>query len=130
MGIFSQFWSREIALADRGVGEALATGYALARRRLKDMAVLWLLLFAIGLGYGLVFVVVLVAVLLLAAAVGGGIGLAVHMLTQSVGWAVAAGLPLFLLILFVPTVFIQGLWLVFESAAWTLAYREITAAKG
>lgn len=130
LGIFSQFWSREIALADRSLGQALATGYALARRRLKDVAVLWLLLFAIGLGYGLVFVIVLVIVLVLAAAVGGGIGLAVHALTHSVGWAIAAGLPLFLLILFVPTVFIQGLWLVFESAAWTLAYREIASPKG
>jgi hypothetical protein len=130
LGIFGQFWSREIALADRSVGQALATGYALARRRVKDVAVLWLLLFAIGLGYGLAFLILLVVVLVLAAAVGGGIGLAIHALTQSVGWAVAVGLPFFLVILLVPTVFIQGLWLVFESTAWTLAYREIASAKG
>ncbi len=130
LGIFAQFWSREIALADRGVGQALATGYALARRRLKDVAVMWLLLFAIGLGYGLVFLVILAAVVAVAAAVGGGIGLAVHTLTHSVGWAVAVGLPLFAVIVLVPSVFLQGLWLVFESAAWTLIYRELAAAKG
>jgi len=130
LSIFAQFWSREIALADRGVGQALATGYALARKRLKDAAVMWLLLFAIGLGYGLVFLLIMVVVLALAAAVGGGIGMAVHALTHSVGWAVAVGLPLFTLIVLVPWVFIQGLWQVFESAAWTLVYREIASAKG
>ncbi|MGC8779777.1 MAG: DUF7544 domain-containing protein [Anaerolineae bacterium] len=130
LGVFGQFWSREIGLADRSIGQALATGYALARRRLKDVTVLWLLLFALGLGYGLVFLVILVVVLILAAAVGGGIGLAIHALTGSVGWAVAVGLPFFLVILLVPTVFIQGLWLVFESTAWTLAYREVASAKG
>lgn len=130
LSIFAQFWSREIALAGRGVGQALATGYALARRRLKDVAVMWLLLFAIGLGYSLVFLVILAAVVAVAAAVGGGVGLAVHTLTHSVGWAVAVGLPFFAVIVVVPSVFLQGLWEVFASAAWTLIYRELAAAKG
>lgn len=91
---------------------------------------MWLLLFGIGLGFGVVFLVLLVIVLALAAAVGGGIGLLVHTLTHSVGWAVALGLPFFLLILLAPTVFVQGLWLTFESAAWTLTYREVAVAKG
>jgi len=130
LAIFGQFWSREIALADRGIGDALSAGYAAARRRLKEAAVMWLALFGIGLGFGIAFLVVFVIVLLIAAAVGGGIGLLVHTLTQSVGWAVALGLPFFGVILLVPTVFIQGLWLTFESAAWTLTYREIAVAKG
>ena len=128
--IFGQFWSREIALADRGIGEALSVGYAAVRRRLKETTVMWLALFGIGLGYGIVFLVIFVIVLMVAAVVGGGIGLLVHTVTQSVGWAVVFGLPFFLVILLVPTTFIQGLWLTFESAAWTLTYREIAVAKG
>ncbi len=130
LSILGQFWSREIALADRSIGQALVVGYAAARRRLKDVGVMWLLMFGIGLVFGLVFLVLLLVVLVIAAAVGGGIGLAVHTLTQSVGWAVALGVPLFLLILIVPTVFVQGLWLVFESSVWTLTYREVAIARG
>lgn len=128
--IFSQFWSREVALADRSIGAALSIGYAAARRRLKEVAVMWLAMFGIGLGFGIVFLALLVIVLLIAAAVGGGIGLLLHALTQSVGWAVALGLPVFAVILLAPTVFVQGLWLTFESAVWTLTYREVAVAKG
>jgi hypothetical protein len=130
LGIFGQFWAREIALADRGIGDALRTGYTAARSRLKEAAVMWLALFGIGLGFAVVFLIIFVIVLVIAAAVGGGIGLLAHTLTQSVGWAVALGLPFFVVILLVPTTFIQGLWLTFESAAWTLTYREIAVAKG
>ncbi len=130
LGIFGQFWSREIALADRSIGAALTSGYAAARRRLKHAGGMWLLLFGLGLAFGVVFLVIFLIVLVLAGAVGGGIGLIVHTLTQSVGWAVVLGLPFFLVILIVPTVFVQGLWMVFESSAWTLTYREITVAKG
>ena len=34
ISLLSQFWSREIALADGSVGEALSSGYGLVRRRL------------------------------------------------------------------------------------------------
>lgn len=128
--IFSQFWSREVALADRSIGAALSSGYAAARRRLKEVAAMWLAMFGIGLGFAIVFLVIFVIVLLVAAAVGGGIGLLIHALTQSVGWAVALGLPVFAVILLAPTVFVQGLWLTFESAVWTLTYREVAVAKG
>jgi hypothetical protein len=128
--IFDQFWSREIALADRSIGQALTLGYAAVRRRLKDATVMWLVLLGIGIVFGLVFLIFFILVLVIAAAIGGGIGLIVHSLTQSVGWAVVLGLPFFVVILLAPTVFVQGLWMVFESSAWTLAYREIAIAKG
>ena len=35
------------------------------------------------------------------------------------------GAPFFLLILGVPLLLIQGVYLVFESSTWTLAYREL-----
>jgi len=128
--VCGQFWSREVALADRSIGQALAVGYVTVRQRLKDVGGMWLLMFGIGLAFGLVFLVFVLFVLAVAAAVGGGIGLVVHAITQSVGWAVGLGLPFFLVILVVPTVFVQGLWLVFESSVWTLTYREVAVAKG
>lgn len=128
LGVLGQFWSREIALADRSIGQALSAGYALVRSRLKNASVMWLLLVGMGLLYGIVAVILFFVVLAVAAAVGGGLGLLVHTATHSIPWAVAVGLPPFLLLLIVPLVFVQGLWQVFESSAWTLAYREITGS--
>jgi hypothetical protein len=38
---------------------------------------------------------------------------------------VLVGLPIFILILSVPLLIAQGVYLVFESSAWTLAYRDL-----
>jgi hypothetical protein len=121
-----QFWSREIAIADRNLGEALVTGYRLVRARLKDVGVMWLLMAAIGLGFGLVMLPIFFVVFMLALAVGGGLGFTLYRLTDSVLWAAFVGLPPFLLIMLVPLMLIQGVYLVFESSTWTLTYREVT----
>ena len=36
-----------------------------------------------------------------------------------------AGLPIFLVIMIIPTAIVKGIYLVFESSAWTLAYRDV-----
>jgi hypothetical protein len=128
LGVLKQFWSREIALADLGIGQAFAVGYARVRSRAKDVGIMWLLMTAIGLGFGLIMVPIAIAVVLLAIAVGGGLGYALYAATQSVGWAIAVGLPPFLLIVVVPLTLIEGIYLVFGSSAWTLTYREVAAA--
>ena len=120
-----QFWSREIAIADRSLGVSVTSGYRLVRGRLKDVGVMWLLMAAIGLGFGLVMLPIFFVVFMLALAVGGGLGYALFRLTDSVLWAAFVGLPPFLLIMLVPLVFIQGVYLVFESSTWTLTYREV-----
>jgi hypothetical protein len=125
LSVLRKFWSREVAIADRNIGEALVTGYHLVRGRLKDVSVMWLLMTAIGLGFGLVFVPLAFVILMLAMAVGGGLGYALFRLTDSVLWAAIVGLPPFLLIMLVPLLLIQGIYLVFESSTWTLTYREV-----
>ena len=112
------------------MGQALAAGYALVRSRLKDSALTWLVLFGLGLAYGLVSIALVFILVGIGLAVGFGIGLPLYAVTKSVGWAVALGLLPFFAILAVPLIFVQGLWLTFESSAWTLAYREIAGAKG
>jgi hypothetical protein len=127
LSALGQFWSREIAIADRNLGESITTGYRLVRARLKDVSVMWLLMAAIGLGFGLVMLPIFFFVIMLALAVGGGLGYALFRLTDSVLWAVFVGLPPFLLIMLVPLMLIQGVYLVFESSTWTLTYREVGA---
>ena len=48
VSVLGQFWRREIALADRSVGEAFSGGVALARRGGGNIGIMWLLLTAIG----------------------------------------------------------------------------------
>jgi hypothetical protein len=128
LSMLGQFWSREVVLADRSVGEALASGYALVRRRLKDVGIMWLLMFAIGLGVGIVMIPVFLAVLAVALGVGGGLGYAIYTVTNSILAAVLAGLPPFFLIMLVPLSIIQGIYLVFDSSVWTLTYRQVVPA--
>jgi hypothetical protein len=123
--VLGQFWSREIVLANRGIGEALAGGYRLVRDRIKDVGLMWLLLFAIGFGWILVLLPIALAVILAAAVLGAGVGFGVYGVTHSIPWGVVAGLPIFMLIVLVPLTFLQGLYTVFDSGAWTLAYREV-----
>lgn len=124
--VWGQFWAREIALRDRGIGEALSTGYALVRMRMKDLGVMWLLMA----GIGIAFVIVLLPVFLALLAVGGGVGFAlgyaVHAATNDILLAALIGVPIGLVILGVPLTIISGLYETFSSSAWTLAYREVT----
>lgn len=100
-------------------------GYTEVRRRLKDVGILWLLMVAIEIGFTIVLIPVVLLVLALGVLLGGGLGYGVYTLANSVPWAIAAGLPVFLLVLVVPMTFISGLYETFKSNVWTLAYREV-----
>ena len=108
LSALGQFWSREIAIADRNLGESITTGYRLVRGRLKDVSVMWLLMAAIGLGFGFLMIPISIGVVMGALMVGGGLGYALYRLTDSALWALAFGLPPFLLIAVVPLVLITG----------------------
>ena len=130
VAVLQQFWRRQIALEDRSVGEALALGTGMARRRAGDVAIFWILMAIIGLVFGLMVFVLAFGLALAGLAVGGGLGYAVYALFDSIGWAILAGLPFFLLIVGLPLLLVQGVYLVFESGAWTLAYRQLRPAAG
>jgi hypothetical protein len=125
LSVLGQFWSREIALADRSIGEAFAGGYRLVRARIRDVGLMWLLLLAVGVGWGLVLLPIAFATVAAAAALGIGVGFSVYGVTHSAAWGIVAGLPMFLVIVVVPLTFLDGLYQVFHSGAWTLAYRGV-----
>jgi hypothetical protein len=125
LSLLRQFWTREVVLGDRSVGAALAEGYGLARRALKDVTVLWFLTFGIGLAFAIVLLPVVIALLAAGAAAGATAGFALYAITRSTALGILAGLPLFLLVLIVPMSIIQGIYLTWESSTWTLAYREV-----
>lgn len=128
ISVLQQFWRRQIALDDRSVGEALSLGTRMARRKAGDVAIFWVLMAIVGVVFGIVLIPLVIGLGLLALAIGGGLGYTVYSLFDSAGWAVLLGLPLFILIISLPLLLIQGVYLVFESSAWTLAYREVRSS--
>jgi hypothetical protein len=104
------------------VGPSIRAGLALVRSRFRESLITWLMLVGINLALGIV------AIPLSLLGVGGVLlpPMAMMGLTESAPAAVATAIPLLLLVAAV-SVFLGGLYLVFQSSVWTLAYREITA---
>lgn len=125
ISVLQQFWRRQVALDDRTIGEAFSLGTQMARRRAGDVAIFWLLMALIGIAFAIVLIPVVIGLALLGGGIGFGLGYAVYALTNSIGWAVLAGLPIFIVILSIPLILVQGVYLVFESSAWTLVYRDV-----
>jgi hypothetical protein len=127
IGLLVTFTQRELALGNKGTLEAIGAAYALIRHSLKDVALVWVLMLGAGIGWGVVMIPVVLALLLLAGVIGGGPGFALYAATRSLPAALGLGLPLFLLVFLVPTLFLSGLYYTFVSSVWTLTYREIVA---
>jgi hypothetical protein len=127
LSVLAEFWSREILLADRSIGEALTEGYAHVRRRLRDVGLMWLLLLGIGIGFSIVLIPIVLALVALGVGVGGGLGWLLYQATNSTLWAVAFGLPVGLLLFVIPLSIVGGLYSVFTHSVWTLTYREVSA---
>ena len=128
ISVLQQFWRRQIALADRSVGEALSLGSDMARRKPGDVAIFWLLMAVFGFVVGIVLIPVFFGLIAVAAGIGFGLGYGTYALFDSFWLAVLVGAPFFLLIMGLPLLFLQGIFLVFESSAWTLAYRDLRPA--
>lgn len=128
------FW-RTSVLEGRGVFESIREGFQMVKQNLKDVALMWLFMavinFVIGIGLMLFFFLILI----LAAVVGLLPALLVGGLTSLFAngpwpWIAGAvvGVPLFILVLTIPTAFLGGLLETFKSTVWTLTYRELKAA--
>lgn len=114
---------RSTALAQRGVFDSFRSAFSLIRQHLKDVVILWLLLFGVGIAWAILTLVVVLPVSLLAAALAGGIpALVVWLVSNSWLGAAIAGVPLALLALILVMSFATGLYLTFNSSVWTLGY--------
>ena len=127
LSVLSKLAYREVALGNKGIFEAIGDAYALIRRNLSDVGMIWLLMLAVGIGWGLVMIPVFLVVLVFAGVVGGIPAAIVYAITESVVATTAVGAPLGLLAMIAPLVFLNGLYMVFVSSVWTITYRELMA---
>ncbi len=139
--LLAQFFWRKAALEDKGTKAAFREGWDMFKRNWKSALLMWLILVGIKIGYGIAmflatfllipaFVILLIPATLAAAVpalvVFGIASLFGNVLVAAV-LGVIAFLPVFFIILFSPVVFLYGLYEVYDSSSWTLAYREMKA---
>ena len=123
--LMSQMWSREVVVGNAPIGAAVADAWGLLRGQPMQLLLMWLIMLLLFIGYGVVMIPVLILLLAVAAAAGIGVGAAVFSAAGSAIGALAAALPVFLFLLLVPLLILSGIYEVFESSAWTLAWREL-----
>jgi len=112
IGVLDALAARHAVIGGERAMRSIALAWAELRSRFKDIALMWLVMFGVGIAYGIVVgVVAMVAGVAIAFAFLGG------------AWPVALflGFMLFLVML-APT----AIYSAFHSVAWTLFYRRLT----
>lgn len=132
LAVVLQFFHRAAVLENLGVFAAIRRGWAVMRVHLGDTLLLALLLFALGVALAVVIIPLVLVFVMGGAAIGSIPGLIAGGLSSlflegeaPVVVGVIVALPIFLLVVTVPMLFISGLTKVFTANAWTLAYREM-----
>ncbi len=117
---FREMAFRYCVIQSEGVSGALRAAWDLVGQRWREILPMWLLLALVRIALGIV-VVPLFFFLVLA------IGLGAWVLRGAEGWWIIGliiGLPL-ALVTFAVALLVQGFGLAFQSAAWTLTFREL-----
>jgi len=141
LSLLRKFFWRACALEELGVIESIRQGFGVVRQHWKDVLVMWLIMVGVRIGWAIAIIVmtiVLLPAIILLIIVGGVLGglpalliggLASLFLEGAVPWILAAvvGIPIFILVVAVPWLFLGGLMEVFKSNTWTLTYRELRA---
>src|SRR5438105_14720001 len=91
---------------------------------------MWLLLAGIRIVWSLVMIPIVIVLLILAAIIGGVPAGIAYLISHSILWTAAVGVPLFLLIVLPSTAIVAGLFESYVSTAWTLTYREAISKFG
>lgn len=127
ISIVKPYIQRRIVLARQGVIASIRQALALLRHSMMDTGLMWLLLVAVGIAWAIVSIPIILLLVALALMIGGLPAGAVYLASHAVWPAVILGGALFLLALIPAISFVEGLFLVYLSSAWTLTYRQVLA---
>ena len=133
VGLLRHFFHRACVLEGLGVFDSLRRGFEVVRQHLGDVAIMWLIMVGVGLAWMVVLIPVMLLLVLVGALMGGipalAVGAFVHLLfsSEAAPWILGAlaGLPIFMLVVGLPSLFLGGLFETFKSTTWTLTYREL-----
>lgn len=125
LSVIAQLAYRQAALSGKGTLESITEAYRMLREHFANVAVIWLLLLAIGIGWGLVLLPIFIVLFVLAAVMGGAPAFLIYQATRTVWPSLLIGVPVGMVIIGLPLLFLTGLYQTFVSAVWTLTYREL-----
>jgi hypothetical protein len=128
------FFFQACALEGLGVGDSIRRGFGIVRQHLKDTGVMWLIMIGVRIAFTIVMTLVMILAVFLGLVAGGVpallLGGLLHLILKgAAGWILAAavGVPIFILVVAAPALFLGGLMEVFKSNVWTLTFRELRA---
>jgi hypothetical protein len=124
MPILELAW-RQTALAKAGVLVSVRTTFTFIKNHLKDVVLIWLLMFGAGIAWFMAAIIILFISLAAAAVVGGVPALIVYLLSESTLGAAVAGIPLAVIIFALINSAGNAFYLIFQSAVWTLTYLDL-----
>jgi hypothetical protein len=122
ISVVSTMAHRQCVLECKGVMDSIRSGYALVRHNLRHVGLVWLMMLVIGLVCAAVVLPVGALFLGLAAAPAT----ALYAATKSVAASMLIGFLLAIPGLAILS-FLGGIYEAFQSAAWTITYRELPA---
>lgn len=134
---------RACALEDQSLWASVRQGLSLTRHHLKEVGLLWLVWIGIRVLWapiGAAVLIILTPVLLLTILLGGVvssipavlIGITARIFVGGLTpWLMGAlaGLPVFIVVMISPMLFVSGFVEIYKSCIWTLAYRDLKAVK-
>jgi hypothetical protein len=132
LGPIRELAYRAIVLQDLGPWAAFKTTVALVRRHLGPAALQWLILIGLRIAWGIVLVPVNLLLVLAAFLVGGLPGLLVGgIAAYAASWPLGlilgglVFLPIFVVVISIPSAALSTFATVYHSTVWTLTYREL-----
>jgi hypothetical protein len=132
LSVLIPFIHRACVLEGQGVIASFRRGWAVFRSRTTDALLMTLALFCVGLALSLVIIPVVLLLLFGGAAIASLPGLLAGLIASlfvqgelPLVIGLAVGIPILMLVIMIPLLFVGGLGQVFTSSTWTLTYREI-----
>jgi hypothetical protein len=130
---------RACVLEDEKLLASIRTGVAITKRHLKETGLIWLIWMGVRVLWipvGALIVIFLAPVLLLTVLAGLGAGgipaalvaaVAGQFTSNATAWILGAlaGLPVFIVVVISPILLVNGLFEIYLSSIWTLAYRDL-----
>jgi hypothetical protein len=134
--LLKRFFWRACILEGLGILDAIRQGFEYVWANLGEVALMWLLMVGVKIVWGIGLIIVGVLLLILGGMLGGIPAILIGTFSQlafnseslSLILGGLAFAPVFLLVIIVPFVFLNGLMEAFISSTWTLTYREIATS--
>jgi hypothetical protein len=139
LSLIMQTVRRACVIDNMGVFASIGTGITMLRHHLKDVGIAWLIWIGIRILWApvsLMVALILLPVLLVFLLAGVVVGVVPAALAAGIAspfvngvtpWiiGVIAGLPIFILVMILPLLFVGGWVEIYKSNLWTLTYREL-----